>query len=251
MSDAVGVAWHADLNEAPVGASSQGRDLPLAGGLGGAYGAFAAAFRGPRERFWQRMTATGAALGALALVAEPSLRRTRVRPRDVALGLTAAAGLYAVFRIGDRMARRIMPSGAEEIDDVYALRSLRPRNEIAARLALVIGPAEELFWRGFVLRRLQHRLGRWRGAAAAAFVYGGAHVVTGNATLVGAATTAGAYWSALASAGMPMGALVVSHVAWDVWIFLLQPTVPPSAEGAPRHESETGSAATTARTSSP
>jgi hypothetical protein len=23
---------------------------------------------------------------------------------------------------------------------------------------------------------------------------------------------------------MPMGALVVSHVAWDVWIFLIQPT---------------------------
>ncbi len=201
-------------------------DPVLAGGLGVAYGAFGATFRGPRERFWQRMTAAGAALGSLALLADPELRGTRIRGRDVALGLGSAAGLYAIFRVGDRLARRIMPRGSEEIDEVYELRSLRPRGEIGARLAAVVGPAEELFWRGFVQRRLAARLGRWRGAAAAASVYGGAHVVTGNATLIGAATTAGAYWSALAAAGMPMGALVVSHVAWDIWIFLLQPTVP-------------------------
>ncbi len=201
-------------------------DPMLAGGIGLAYGAFAATFRGPRERFWQRMTSTGASLGSLALLADPDLRRTRIRGRDVVLGLASAAGLYAIFRVGDRLARGVMPKGSEEIDEVYELRALRPRGEIAARLAAVVGPAEELFWRGLVQRRLAARLGRWRGAAAAAAVYGGAHVVTGNATLVGAAATAGAYWSALAAAGMPMGTLVVSHVAWDIWIFLLQPTVP-------------------------
>lgn len=199
-------------------------DPLLTAGLIGAYGAFAATFRGPREQFWERMTHTGAALGTLALATDPDLRRTRIRKRDVALGLASAAGLYGVFQVGDRAARKIMPKGAEEIDEIYALRAIRPKAEIATRLALVIGPAEELFWRGFVLRRSQRLYGRWRGAAIAALKYGGAHLSTGNATLTGAATTAGAYWSALAAAGMPMGALVVSHVAWDVWIFLLQPT---------------------------
>jgi CAAX protease family protein len=192
--------------------------------LGAAYGAFALTFRGPKERFWDRMTATGAGLGTLALVADPQLRRTRIRLRDVALGAAAAAGLYAVFRVGDRLARRIMPRGGEDIDEVYELRMLRPAPELVARLALVIGPAEELFWRGLVQRRLVERFGRWGGAGAAAGAYGAAHIVTGNATLIGAAATAGAYWSALAAAGLPMGALIVSHVIWDVWIFLLQPT---------------------------
>jgi membrane protease YdiL (CAAX protease family) len=214
------------VSDAPhaVPTRRRGSDWLLAAGLAGAYGAFAATFRGPRERFWQRMTATGAALGTLALVGDADLRRTRIRPGDVALGLASAAGLYGVFHVGDRAARRVMPKGDEEIDEIYALRALRPRGEIAARLALVIGPAEELFWRGFVQRGMQRRLGRWRGAAMAAGAYSGAHVVTGNATLIGAAGAAGAYWSALAAAGMPMGALVVSHVAWDVWIFLIQPT---------------------------
>jgi membrane protease YdiL (CAAX protease family) len=195
-------------------------------GLGAAFGAFAATFRGPRSRFWQRMTKTGAALGSVSLVAEPDLGRLRPRLRDVGLGVGAAALLYAIFQAGDRMARRVMPKGAEEIGDVYRLRELRPTPELLARLALVIAPAEELFWRGLVQGRLARRYGRLRGAVLASTAYAGAHVSTGNLTLVGAAGTAGAFWSALRAAGMPMPALIASHVAWDLWIFLVSPTVP-------------------------
>jgi membrane protease YdiL (CAAX protease family) len=195
-------------------------------GLAAAYTGFAMTFRGPRSRFWQRMTVTGLALGSLALATHPELRRLRPRPQDVGAGLAAAAGLYGVFQVGDRLARRIMPRGGDDIGDIYALRGLRPRGEIAARLAFVIAPAEELFWRGFVQTRLSHRLGRWRGAAAAAALYGGAHLATANLTLIGAAGVAGASWSALAAAGVPMPALIVSHIAWDIWIFLIAPTEP-------------------------
>jgi membrane protease YdiL (CAAX protease family) len=195
-------------------------------GLAAAYGCFAATFRGPRSKFWQRMTLTGLSLGTLALAADPGLRKIRPRPRDLALGLASAAGLYAIFQVGDRAARRIMPKGGEQIGDVYALRRLRPVPELAARLAFVIAPAEELFWRGFVQRGLEGRLTRWQAAAAAASAYGGAHLVTRNLTLTGAAGVAGAYWSALAAAGMPMAALITSHVAWDLWIFLIAPTEP-------------------------
>jgi uncharacterized protein len=188
----------------------------LALGVAAAYAAFGLTFRGPRERFWDRMTATGFTLGALALASDRNTRRIRFAPATLALGLASAAGLYGIFRIGDTLARQIMPRGKEEIGTIYALRSLRPKEELAARLALVIGPAEELFWRGFVQRRA--------GYLAATALYGGAHLVTENMTLVGAATVAGAYWGLLRAIGVPMGALIVSHVAWDIWIFLIAPT---------------------------
>ncbi len=193
-------------------------------GLLVAYGGFALTFRGPRARFWDRMTATGAILGALAIAGDPSLQRPRVRPKDVALGLGIAAGLYAIFQIGDRMARRVLPAGDENIGDIYALREIRPKDEIAARLAAVIGPAEELFWRGLLQRSLATHMGKDQAALAAAAAYGGAHLVTGNPALIGAATVAGLYWSLLARLGAPMAALVVSHVVWDIWIFLVAPT---------------------------
>lgn len=182
-------------------------------GIALAYAHFGRTFGGPRERFWQRMTTTGLTLGALALA---SGERVRPRWRDLPLGLGIAAGLFVIFQIGDRQARRIMPRGDEQIKEIYALRQLRPREEIALRLAAAIGPAEELFWRGW----LQRRVG-WLPAAA---LYAGAHLVTGNATLIGAAATAGVYWGALAALGAPMTALIVSHSVWDIWIFLVKPT---------------------------
>ncbi|HVC39440.1 MAG TPA: CPBP family intramembrane glutamic endopeptidase [Candidatus Dormibacteraeota bacterium] len=191
-----------------------------------AYLAFAATFRGPRPRFWQRMTSTAMALGGISLVLSHDLRRLRLGPRDLGLGAAIAAGLYGVFAVGDRAARVIMPAGAEDIGNIYALRRLRSRPELALRLALAIAPAEELFWRGLVQQELSKRFGRSRGAALAAGLYGGAHICTGNATLVGAATVAGGAWSGLAAAGAPLPALVVSHVIWDVWIFLVRPTQP-------------------------
>lgn len=198
--------------------------LPLTLGLLGAMAAFTATFRGPRDRFWTRMTYTGLGLGSWALLTSRPARQNRIGPVAVVLGLGSAAVLYATFRVGDRFARRFVPGGDREIREIYALRSLRPREEIATRLATVIGPAEEIFWRGLVQSALMDRFGRWRGAALAAGAYGGVHLVTGNLTLIGAAGVAGAHWCALYAAGVPLGTLIVSHVAWDVWIFLLQPT---------------------------
>lgn len=216
------------MAELPVAGGTSRAVAPgaLAVGLIAAQAAFAATFRGPRDRFWQRMTLTGLGLGSLALATSRPARGVRIGPREVALGLASAATLYATFQIGDRFARRFVPGGDAQIRDIYTLRTIRPREEIALRLATVIGPAEELFWRGLVQSALMARYGRWRGGAIAAMAYGGVHVVTGNFTLFGAAGIAGAHWCALYAAGVPLGALVVSHVTWDIWIFLIQPTQP-------------------------
>ena len=184
--------------------------------LGTAFGLFALTFRGDRRRFWERMTLTGFVLGNMALANDGELRRMRPRGRDVALGVGSAALLYGIFQIGDRLARAVLPRGTNEIREIYRLRTLAPADEIAFRLAAVIGPAEELFWRGLVQRRA--------GGVAAAAAYGGAHLVTGNTTLIGAATIAGIYWGLLRALGMSMPALITSHIAWDIWIFLLAPT---------------------------
>ena len=196
----------------------------LAVGLVAAQAAFAATFRGPRSRFWHRMTLTGLSLGSLALATSRPARGTRIGPKEVVLGLASAGSLYLTFKVGDVFARRFIPGGDAQIRDIYTLRTLRPKEEIATRLATIIGPAEELFWRGLVQEALMDRYGRWPGAAAAAMAYGGVHIVTGNFTLFGAAGIAGAHWCALYAAGVPLGALVVSHITWDIWIFLIQPT---------------------------
>ncbi|HZL33306.1 MAG TPA: CPBP family intramembrane glutamic endopeptidase [Verrucomicrobiae bacterium] len=198
--------------------------MPLLVGLAGALAAFSATFNGPRDRFWSRMTWTGICLGSFALITSSRSRRLRPQWWHLPAGLASAGALYLTFRVGDRFARQFVPGGDAQIRDIYALRTLRPKPEIAARLALLVGPAEEIFWRGLVQSALMRRYGRWPGAALAALAYGGVHVVTGNFTLMGAAGVAGAHWCALYAAGVPLGALIVSHTTWDIWIFLVQPT---------------------------
>jgi hypothetical protein len=62
--------------------------------------------------------------------------------------------------------------------------------------------------------------------------------VARNFTLLGAAGVAGLHWSVLRALRVPLGALIVSHVAWDIWIFLVQPTgeTGPGAEQTATHE---------------
>ena len=170
------------------------------------------------------MTLGVGGLGAYALLAEPALRRERPRLRDVASGLGSAAALYGVFLVGDRMARRIMPAGAREISSIYGLRTAAPRAAIATGLALVIGPGEELFWRGLIQRGLHRRFGRLSGWLLASSIYGAAHLVSENLTLTGAATTAGLFWGALYARDERLAPLVISHITWDIWIFLVAPT---------------------------
>ncbi len=170
------------------------------------------------------MTAGVGGLGLYALAADPRLRRERLRPPDIVRGLGSAAVLYVIFQVGDRLARRIMPAGGREIGDIYTLRTQAPRPAIAAALAIAIGPGEELFWRGLVQRGLQPRFGRVGAALLASAVYGGIHLVSENLTLTGAAGTAGLFWGLVYAAEQRMAPLIVSHVAWDIWIFLIAPT---------------------------
>ena len=170
------------------------------------------------------MTLGVGGLAGYALAVEPEQRRERLDPADLGTGLGSAAALYLLFVIGDRLARRIMPAGGREIGDVYALRRVAPRPAIATALALVIGPGEELFWRGLVQRNLQRRWGRRRGWLLTSGAYGAIHLVSQNLTLTGAATTAGLFWGGLYAWRPRLAPLVISHAAWDVFIFLVAPT---------------------------
>ncbi len=189
-----------------------------------AAGMFMLTFRGPRDRFWDRMTGTGLALGTLALSTQPKLRKTRIGVKEIILGILSAGALYSIFHVGDRLSRIIVPKGGEQIEEIYKLKRIRPRRELMARLGLIIGPAEEFFWRGFLQDGLMERFGRFWGTLMGVAAYGSVHIASRNFTLIGAATVAGAFWGGLYGMGMPLGALIVSHVIWDNWIFLIAPT---------------------------
>src|SRR5581483_1972775 len=154
----------------------------------------------------------------------PKLRLVRPTGRDVVAGALSAAGLYGVFQVGDRAARQVMTDGASEIQSIYALRRSAPRWLIALLLGGIIAPGEELFWRGLLQTSLSERLGTGWGAAVATACYAAVHLSSRNLTLTGAAATAGAFWGLQYALQRRLASNVVSHILWDVWIFLIAPT---------------------------
>ena len=186
----------------------------------------------PRERFWQRMTYHGiwAWAAGRTSTSGPS-RRIRVRPWHALAGLglggsTAATCTFprsAIGSPGARCARRRHPHPRHLRAAARSDRGPRSR----AAWPSLWGRRRRSSGRRLVQSALMRRLRSVAQArVVATLTYGG--VVTWPLaifTLIGAARGRGsALVRPVRSARVPLGALVVSHVAWDIWIFLIQPT---------------------------
>jgi membrane protease YdiL (CAAX protease family) len=174
--------------------------------------------------FWLLMGAGVGGLGLAALwVRGPFPLEEGVAWADLGIGAAAAAVLYAVFAFGRVIAARLVPLASAQISDVYVLRAQAPWWVIALLLILVIGPGEELFWRGLVQRGLVSRLGPGPGWAVATAIYGGVHIAARNPMLVLAALAAGGFWGLLYLRIGRITPLLVSHIIWDLMVFLVLP----------------------------
>ncbi len=183
---------------------------------------------GPLD-FWWAMGLVVAALVVSALAADGSyaaLLREDVRThafRKIALGVLSAAVLYGVFYLGNGLVRRFLPMGSEGIGAVYALKAGAQTLRVGLLLLLVIGPGEELFWRGYLQRTWQKKLGNASALPFAVAVYTAVHVASGNPVLVLAAAVCGLFWGVLYQRSGSVLLVAVSHTLWDLAVFLLFP----------------------------
>ncbi len=174
--------------------------------------------------FWLLMAAGVGGLALCALrVRGPFPRQEGARPIDIVTGAAAAAALYAAFALGRAIIGPLIPAATFQIGKVYALRAQAPAWAIAMLLIAVIAPGEELFWRGLVQWGLVQRWGRAPGWAAATALYGAAHIAAADALLVVAALVAGGFWGLLYSRIGRITPVVISHVLWDLAVFVLAP----------------------------
>jgi membrane protease YdiL (CAAX protease family) len=179
--------------------------------------------------FWWWMTANLLVLLGLVGLMDTPWRHTLVGDlkdnpvRKIMLGVLSAAVLYGVFWVGNQASRYLFAGAARDISGVYAFKGQATALRIVLLMLVVIGPGEELFWRGFLQRRLQDALGPWFGWLSATAVYAAIHAVTGNPILVLAAGVCGAFWGWLYVRYRSMFLNAVSHTVWDIVIFILFP----------------------------
>ncbi len=168
------------------------------------------------ERFWKRALIAGLAIGTYGAVGQRHHLDDLWRPElfDVGLGVVAAAGLYAVFWAGDRALRLVLPALAADVGELYGV-SGSSRPGFAPVALVVVGTAEEVFWRGFVQARA--------GVLVALVAYAAVHLWERKATLILAALVGGAYWAAIFGWRETLVAPVVSHILWDLAVIVWFP----------------------------
>ncbi|HPI94071.1 MAG TPA: CPBP family intramembrane metalloprotease [Deltaproteobacteria bacterium] len=174
--------------------------------------------------FWIKIGVSTAILAAVA-VREGTIRANALSfdRKAVIQGLLAAAGLYLVFWAGKEASTLVLPFASGQIGAIYDKGQGFPTVAIFFLLLFVTGPCEELFWRGFLQRRLMERYGRWGGFLLCTLVYAGVHVFSFNFMLIGAAAVAGAFWGLLYMKLARLDSVIISHSLWSAVIFAVAP----------------------------
>ena len=144
--------------------------------------------------------------------------------RFLLLGIALAAALWGVFWVGDKLSSLMFGFARGQVDSIYGMTTGIQPWIIALLLLFIIGPAEELFWRGFVQQQLSLHWGENWGFVVATAIYTLIHLWSFNFMLIMAAMVCGIVWGGLYRLQPKwLPALVVSHAVWDACVFVVFP----------------------------
>ncbi|MBO7299913.1 MAG: CPBP family intramembrane metalloprotease [Tidjanibacter sp.] len=181
----------------------------------------------PHLNFWLTMSCAGIILTSMSLVLSGDLRgrlKESFRWSDIPLGLLIGVALWGVFWVGDKVAVWMFPFADGEIGSIYSMRDGTSYLLIGALLTFIVGPAEEIFWRGFVQEECSKRWSPTVGFIVTTAIYALAHIWAMNFMLIVAASVAGGVWGLMYRLyPQRLWALIISHAVWDVAVFLIFP----------------------------
>lgn len=179
----------------------------------------------PQVNFWWMMSGSATLLALCASLAQPAWwQGVRFRFSDVAGGIVVAAALWMIFWTGDKLSAWLFDFARPQVDAIYGMKEGESPWLLSLLMLCLIGPAEEIFWRGYVQRTLSLRWSATAGWLTTALVYALVHAGSCNFMLTMAALVAGGVWGTLYRYfPQRLGALIVSHALWDVAVFIWFP----------------------------
>lgn len=213
--------------------------------------------------FWGCMTASAVLLSAMALVTpltplkgeESNERKLKLIREDhplvesiktftwkewlinILLGIAIAIVLWGVFWVGDKLSQILFPSFARaQVNSIYGMKDGENGNLLALLLLCLIGPGEEIVWRGYVQKTFAEyykdglRIGnlvlpaRLAAFVVATLIYAGIHIASMNFMLIMAALVCGVIWGGLYYFFPKyFPAILLSHALWDAAVFIWFP----------------------------
>jgi len=182
----------------------------------------------PYLNFWASMLFSACVLLTMSFyLGEDWRAQFSVDARAILIGILSAVLLWGVFYVGNFFSNLLFDFAQPQVHNIYGLRDGTSRGLIALELLFIIGPAETIFWQGFVQRSAMNAAGAWKGFIITTLIYALAHVWSFNFMLLMAALVCGAFWGFMYMVLKPRNLvpLLISHAVWDVMVFVLFPIV--------------------------
>lgn len=180
-------------------------------------------FTAPLVPFWGAMSVSALTLSILAFCFSPQ-RQWNIHWNlpNIVFGIAIAAFLWGIFWIGDKLSSMIFDFARPQVNLIYGMKEGESPWLLALLMLVLIGPAEEIFWRGYVQRTLSDRWNPNTGFITATLLYALVHAASCNFMLVMAALVAGTVWGAIYRFfPNKFAAIILSHALWDVAVFIL------------------------------
>ena len=178
----------------------------------------------PYFNFWVAMTLSAVLLTCMSLFLSPKLsKQFQFTWKAIGVGILSAAILWVIFYLGDFFSNLLFNFARPQVDSIYAMKDGQSRWILALLLFFIIGPAEEIYWRGYIQRNLAAKMGEWKGFALTTVIYALVHIWSFNFMLIMAALICGAFWGLMYRYNKNLVPVVISHAVWDVAVFILFP----------------------------
>lgn len=179
----------------------------------------------PYVNFWWMMTGSACVLAGLSVIFNPGWwKDLRWNFSNLALGVLIAVALWGVFWIGDKVSSWMFDFARPQVDTIYGMKDGESPWLLTFLMLLLIGPAEEIFWRGYIQKNMSSRWGANAGFVVTTLIYALVHAGSFNFMLTMAALVAGLAWGLLYRLFPERFlAIILSHALWDVAVFIWFP----------------------------
>jgi len=180
----------------------------------------------PHLNFWLSMLFSASVLMAMSFCLGKDWKaQFTVDVHAVLIGVLSAVLLWGIFYLGNFFSSLLFDFARPQVHNIYGLRDGSNHGLIALELLFIIGPAETIFWQGFIQRKAMDAMGAWKGFIVTTLIYALAHVWSFNFMLLMSALVCGAFWGFMYMKFKPRNLTppLISHAVWDVMVFVLFP----------------------------
>lgn len=140
----------------------------------------------------------------------------------LSLGILSGLLLYCLFWIGYHGVGFLKWGFQRDIHKLYGWYGPSQYWEFFA-LILVAGPGEEIFWRGFVQKRLMSLCSPKTAILFDAILFASVNIYSGKLIFIIGAFISGIVWGSLYYWKKSMPLVIVSHIIFDIMLFIILP----------------------------